>query len=235
MADNNRTAWTSSRTSRRDLIKALGDKAMSTVTDKVGGPHRQVRGHRRRRADRQGRRQGRRGGRRGRVAGRWRAQGRRVRRQGQDHRRRRRWQGRQQAHQGHQHHRDDRRRRTDPVAYNQWTSTTTFPSFMKKVENVDERTTRTPRSSSRPRSSCPTGSGKRRSLEQIPDERIVWKSKGEKGHVDGAVTFHELGPNLTRILVVLEYYPQGCSSGPATGGAPRADAPGWSSSTSAAT
>src|SRR4051794_26799206 len=46
-------------------------------------------------------------------------------------------------------------------------------------------------------------------LEQIPDERIVWRSKGQKGHVDGAVTFHELGPNLTRILVVLEYYPQG--------------------------
>ena len=37
----------------------------------------------------------------------------------------------------------------------------------------------------------------------------MWRSKGEKGHVDGAVTFHEIGPNLTRILVVLEYYPQG--------------------------
>jgi len=46
-------------------------------------------------------------------------------------------------------------------------------------------------------------------LEQIPNERIVWRSKGEKGHVDGAVTFHELDKNLTRILVVLEYYPQG--------------------------
>src|SRR4051794_37903106 len=46
-------------------------------------------------------------------------------------------------------------------------------------------------------------------LEQIPDERIVWRSKGQKGHVDGAVTFHEIGPDLTRILVVLEYYPQG--------------------------
>ena len=37
----------------------------------------------------------------------------------------------------------------------------------------------------------------------------MWRSKGQKGHVDGAVTFHEIGPNLTRILVVLEYYPQG--------------------------
>src|SRR5438045_5509773 len=46
-------------------------------------------------------------------------------------------------------------------------------------------------------------------LEQIPDERIIWRSKGQKGHVDGAVTFHELAPNLTRILLILEYHPQG--------------------------
>jgi hypothetical protein len=43
----------------------------------------------------------------------------------------------------------------------------------------------------------------------VPDERIIWRSKGQKGHVDGAVTFHELAPNLTRILLVLEYHPQG--------------------------
>ena len=43
----------------------------------------------------------------------------------------------------------------------------------------------------------------------MPDDKIVWRSKGAKGHVDGAVTFHELAPNLTRILVVLEYHPQG--------------------------
>src|SRR5215212_3384614 len=46
-------------------------------------------------------------------------------------------------------------------------------------------------------------------VDQVPNERIVWRSKGEKGHVDGAVTFHELTPDLTRMLVNLEYYPQG--------------------------
>jgi uncharacterized membrane protein len=25
-------------------------------------------------------------------------------------------------------------------------------------------------------------------VEQVPDERIIWRSKGQKGHVDGAVT-----------------------------------------------
>jgi hypothetical protein len=37
----------------------------------------------------------------------------------------------------------------------------------------------------------------------------VWKSKGDKGYVDGAITFHELAPDLTRVVVVLEYHPQG--------------------------
>ena len=44
-------------------------------------------------------------------------------------------------------------------------------------------------------------------MDQVPNERIVWRSKGEKGHVDGAATFHELTPDLTRILINLEYYP----------------------------
>ncbi|MFE3228522.1 SRPBCC family protein, partial [Nocardia sp. NPDC059228] len=46
-------------------------------------------------------------------------------------------------------------------------------------------------------------------LEQVPFERIVWRSKGAKGYIDGAVTFHEITPDLTRILVVLEYHPGG--------------------------
>ncbi|WP_208542860.1 SRPBCC family protein [Nocardioides euryhalodurans] len=93
------------------------------------------------------------------------------------------------------------------VAYNQWTEFGSFPSFMKKVESVQA-----------PEENKLEFSAKifwsQRSWEatiqsQIPDERIVWRSKGQKGHVDGAVTFHEIGPNLTRILVVLEYYPKG--------------------------
>ncbi|MFE3230204.1 SRPBCC family protein, partial [Nocardia sp. NPDC059228] len=46
-------------------------------------------------------------------------------------------------------------------------------------------------------------------LEQVPFERIVWRSKGAKGYIDGAVSFHEITPDLTRILVVLEYHPGG--------------------------
>jgi len=93
------------------------------------------------------------------------------------------------------------------VAYNQWTEFGAFPSFMKKVENVEAASEEKLNFKAQIFLSHRTWEAT--VIEQVPDERIVWRSKGEKGHVDGAVTFHELAPNLTRILVVLEYYPQG--------------------------
>jgi hypothetical protein len=93
------------------------------------------------------------------------------------------------------------------AAYNQWTQYSDFPKFMKKVENVDqpedEKTTWKAQVFWSHRTWEAT------IVDQVPDDRIIWRSKGEKGHVDGAVTFHELAPNLTRILLVLEYHPQG--------------------------
>ena len=93
------------------------------------------------------------------------------------------------------------------VAYNQWTEFGSFPSFMKKVENVEAEEDEKLKWKAQVFLSHRTWEAT--IIEQVPDERIVWRSEGEKGHVDGAVTFHEIGPNLTRILVVLEYYPQG--------------------------
>ncbi|MFF7751584.1 SRPBCC family protein [Streptomyces sp. NPDC007971] len=45
--------------------------------------------------------------------------------------------------------------------------------------------------------------------EQVPDERIAWTSEGAKGTTRGCVSFHELTPTLTRIVLVVEYYPSG--------------------------
>jgi uncharacterized membrane protein len=94
------------------------------------------------------------------------------------------------------------------LAYNQWTTYQDFPTFTKKVEQAQ-----------------PDDDGAKvkwkaqvfwshreweaKITDQRPDERIIWRSQGQKGHVDGAVTFHELAPNLTKIVVVLEYHPQG--------------------------
>ncbi|MGH3089472.1 MAG: SRPBCC family protein, partial [Rubrobacteraceae bacterium] len=93
------------------------------------------------------------------------------------------------------------------VAYNQWTEFADFPSFMKKVESVEAQDET--KLAFKAQIFLSHRTWEATILEQVPDERIVWRSKGKKGHVDGAVTFHELGANLTRILVVLEYYPQG--------------------------
>jgi uncharacterized membrane protein len=94
------------------------------------------------------------------------------------------------------------------LAYDQWTTYQDFPTFTKKVEQAE-----------------PDDEGSKVKwkaqvfwshreweatiTDQRPDERIIWRSQGQKGHVDGAVTFHELAPNLTKIVVVLEYHPQG--------------------------
>jgi uncharacterized membrane protein len=93
------------------------------------------------------------------------------------------------------------------VAYNQWTEFDRFPQFMRKVEKAEAAEDTT--INWKAQIFWSHRSWEATILEQVPDERIVWRSKGEKGHVDGAVTFHELGPNLTRIIVALEYYPQG--------------------------
>jgi uncharacterized membrane protein len=93
------------------------------------------------------------------------------------------------------------------LAYDQWTQFTDFPSFMKKVEDVDQVEDEKLHWKAQVLWSHREWDAD--IIEQVPDERIVWRSEGAKGHVDGAVTFHELAPSLTRILVVLEYHPQG--------------------------
>lgn len=93
------------------------------------------------------------------------------------------------------------------LAYDQWTRFTEFPGFTKKVEHVEQVSDEKLRWKAQILWSHRTWEST--IVEQVPDERIVWRSEGEKGHVDGAVTFHELAPDLTRVLVVLEYHPQG--------------------------
>jgi len=93
------------------------------------------------------------------------------------------------------------------VVYNQWSQFQDFSGFMKKVDSVNQSEETKVEFKAQVFWSHRSWTGE--ILEQVPDRRIVWRSKGQKGHVDGAVTFHEIGPELTRVLVVLEYYPQG--------------------------
>lgn len=93
------------------------------------------------------------------------------------------------------------------TAYDHWTEYEKFGSFTKGVGNVskDDDTTTSWNTKVGPSSR----SFEATVLEQIPDDRIVWTSEGSKGTTQGAVSFHEMAPNLTRIVLVVEYYPSG--------------------------
>lgn len=95
------------------------------------------------------------------------------------------------------------------VVYNQWTQFADFPDFMKKLEHAeqDDEDETTVEWKAQVFWSHRRWEGTIEEME--PDQYITWRSQGDKGHVDGTVSFHELGPRLTRVLVVLEYYPQG--------------------------
>lgn len=43
-------------------------------------------------------------------------------------------------------------------------------------------------------------------VDEAPNERIVWRSEDGKHTIDGAVTFHELAPRLTRLILVEEHH-----------------------------
>lgn len=93
------------------------------------------------------------------------------------------------------------------VTYDLWTQFEEFPGFMKKVKSVEQ--SQDEKINWKAQVFWSHRSWEATILEQVPDSHVVWRSKGAKGHVNGAVSFTELGSNLTRVLLVLEYYPQG--------------------------
>jgi uncharacterized membrane protein len=93
------------------------------------------------------------------------------------------------------------------TAYDHWTQYERFSEFTKGVRSVstaDETT-----SDWKVKVGPSTRGWKATVREQIPDERIVWDSEGSKGSTRGVVSFHELAPGLTRIVLVVEYYASG--------------------------
>ncbi|MEO3785465.1 SRPBCC family protein [Actinocorallia sp. B10E7] len=93
------------------------------------------------------------------------------------------------------------------LAYDQWTQFEDFPTFTKKVEQAEQ--TEEGKTTWKAQVWWSHRTWEAKIVEQVPDDHIVWRSKGAKGHVDGAVSFSELAPNLTRICLVMEYHPQG--------------------------
>ncbi|WP_329303113.1 SRPBCC family protein [Streptomyces sp. NBC_00659] len=91
--------------------------------------------------------------------------------------------------------------------YDYWTQYDKFSSFAKGVRDVSKDDEGG--SDWKVKVGPSSRSFKATVQEQIPDDRIVWTSEGAKGSTRGAVSFHELAPTLTRIVLVVEYYPSG--------------------------
>ncbi|WP_405697691.1 SRPBCC family protein [Streptomyces sp. NBC_01185] len=92
-------------------------------------------------------------------------------------------------------------------AYDQWTQFQEFSTFAKGVVSVEKSDDTS--SNWKVKVAKSTRSWKASVTEQIPDERISWTTEGAKGAVKGVVTFHRVTDNLTRVLLVLEYFPKG--------------------------
>ncbi|MEU1126190.1 SRPBCC family protein [Streptomyces sp. NPDC005899] len=93
------------------------------------------------------------------------------------------------------------------TAYDHWTQYDKFSSFAKGVHDVSKSDEMT--SDWKVKIGPSSRSFKATVQEQVPDDRIVWTSEGAKGSTRGVVSFHELAPSLTRIVLVVEYYPSG--------------------------
>ena len=92
------------------------------------------------------------------------------------------------------------------TAYNQWTQFESFPQFMEGVDRIDQ-------TSDRMTHWVTSIGGVTREFdaqitEQHPDERIAWTSvDGPKNA--GVVTFHRLDENKTRVMLQMDYLPEG--------------------------
>ena len=92
------------------------------------------------------------------------------------------------------------------TAYNQWTQFEEFPQFMEGVEQVKQLTDTKVHW-------VAEIAGQRREwdaeiTEQVPDQRIAWRST-EGATNAGVVTFHRLGEGKSKIMLQLEFEPEG--------------------------
>ncbi len=92
------------------------------------------------------------------------------------------------------------------TAYNQWTQFEEFPQFMDGVESVKQL------DDTHLRWVAEIG-GKRHEweaeiTEQDPDQRVAWKATDGKTNA-GVVTFHRLGEDQTKVMVQIDYEPEG--------------------------
>ncbi|MFF8092451.1 SRPBCC family protein [Streptomyces sp. NPDC016675] len=93
------------------------------------------------------------------------------------------------------------------TAYDQWTQYQDFSTFAKGVKSANRADDTS--SDWQLKVFWSNRSWKAKTTEQVPDDRISWTSEGAKGTTKGVVSFHQLADSLTRVILVIEYYPKG--------------------------
>ena len=100
------------------------------------------------------------------------------------------------------------------VAYAQWTQFEEFPKFMHRVTKVTQDEEERQKIHWEEKIWFSRRQWDAEIVEQIPNKRIAWKSVSGSAHT-GRVTFHPLaeagdkGEALTRIMVTIDFTPQG--------------------------
>ncbi|MDX9875557.1 MAG: SRPBCC family protein [Spongiibacteraceae bacterium] len=92
------------------------------------------------------------------------------------------------------------------TAYNQWTQFEEFPQFMENVHEVTQL------DDTHLRWRASVGGVEKEweteITEQIPDKRIAWRAISGARHA-GVVTFHHIADNECRVMVQMDYAPDG--------------------------
>ncbi len=92
------------------------------------------------------------------------------------------------------------------TAYNQWTQFESFPLFMGAVECVKQLGP--DRVHFRMNIAGHVVEYEADIVQQIPDSRIAWQSTAGK-ETGGVVAFSPIGPDRTRVTLLLHYAPEG--------------------------
>ncbi len=92
------------------------------------------------------------------------------------------------------------------TAYDQWTQFEEFPRFMEGIQEVNQKDDKNLHW-------VATVGGQRKEwdaeiVEQIPDQRVAWRSKAGDANA-GVVTFHKLDDAKTRVMLQMDYDPEG--------------------------
>jgi uncharacterized membrane protein len=93
------------------------------------------------------------------------------------------------------------------VAYDQWTQFESFPKFMDGVESITQL------DATHNHWVTKVGGQTREFdtviVEQHPDERVAWTTEGGEVHHAGVVTFHRLDDAKTRLMIQIDWQPEG--------------------------